>query len=385
MQSLRHRSTPQSHQFTWKTARFLLLLWLFLSGATLPNSVAADKTLKDELLREAPKVWREYLERFRTVKFTYSRELYDDGKLQESEPPTTFYIQYPYALVEINNDGKVEGYAEREIFARNKKYSFKLALNDAKEYEISYVKENEKRLYNQYDYLDHRRNPKDYDSAIVQSVTSCFGLKLEPKGIFLPPFLDDDLFQIIDVEEVYEGDLREYKVQFEYSGTEPHFSSNLLRRGTVYLLPDHMWVVKKVDIIENGLCDIVDGKEVRLDVHVVTTIEYDFSKSTIPLPVSIEDTIPDKICGYNNLRIHYDLNFDPTFTGLNEKECYLSHYGFPEPKFTRSHTALRATIVACGFFLLYLAFRNWNRRRKSQFETVDSETNAEIQQDKTSV
>lgn len=354
-----------------RSGLFVVIYALALSGL-LARTSTANEALKDELLREAPKAWREYLECFRTIKFTFSCDQYEDGRLEESEPVTTFRLQFPYyAIVESRNEKGVEGRAAREISARNKKYRFGIKFNNDGNGEISYIEENEKRLYNQYDFIDHRHNPKDYDYAVVQSATSCLGLRLEPGGVFLPPFLEDELFQILDVEEVFEGDLREYKVQFEYHGTEPHFSNNILRRGTIFLLPDHMWVVKKVDFIENSAC-VVDGNVERVDVHVVTTLEYDFTKASIPLPTSIEDTIPGKFSGYNNLRFHYELDFDPTFTGLNEKECYLSYYGFPEPDFVKSHAALRASLVAGALFLFYLAFRNWNRRRKARLETIDS-------------
>ena len=62
--------------------------------------------------------------------------------------------------------------------------------------------------------------------------------------VWLPQYIDDEDFEILEVENVYEEDLHLFKIKYNY---EPKvFNPDIpLRNGEIFLLPDHNWVIKK--------------------------------------------------------------------------------------------------------------------------------------------
>lgn len=347
-----------------------LLSSLFLIFCVAANCLAND-SLKEEFLRDAPPAWRRYLASLRTVEETVkeSSRFEENGELYTFDREASSKIKYPYQITKATRRSSDEDESITTLSVVNSKYRFSL-VSDAQspeKWKFDSVEKIDSRSGTKLQFptlnnLDSHRTVKDlsYENQVLLGLADA--LKIHSMFWF-PSVVSEKDFEIVDISESEEEGRRVVSLTYRY---EPDDVVGVvgpvaLRSGQVWMYPDSSWTIKKASF------DLLDAGE-RLEkdrIHVETTVEYRTTRDDYPLPQKITTIFakPEnaKYRGVIETEYSWNRNVD-----LQKKECRLSYYGFPEPKFKDENRLLRPVLVFIGLVFIFVAGWLALKRRKAE-------------------
>lgn len=351
----------KSARATLSVILFFFALLLMLNEPSYSNDV-----LLEEFRRDAPQAWLNYLESLRNIEFTkkLSERYIENGGPDTNSSITQKTVNYPYQIGRY--DGVVAGEHSSEIFAHNPLYRFALEPDKDNPGKWSIIRCNKmeppSKAQLQFPAIENYSVRRPLAKLPFENQV-LLGLAESLKIHFLfwfPSLAADDEFEIVQMTEEYDGDLRMAHIVYRY---EPEDVAGTvgpaaLRSGQVWLLPDNSWVVKK------AIFDVLDAGDRTRKIRFEHTLEYDLPVARYPLPTKVVTT-----CDYGTSNppdegiYEYEWKRDPP--RRPKKEYYLSYYGLPEPEFESSFKWVRPALVLLGLLFISMAYRVMRNRKNA--------------------
>lgn len=332
-----------------KPVNFLVLtlaVGLFVSC----NFLRGEEETIESVKSKAPIAWARYLEALTNIECAYySESISGDGT--ETSNTTKISHTPPYHLAITLSDG-----IETAAYGNNACYSFRLTSKNGKTWGTDSVEQlssqNEAPLH--FPKLGERQ-----DGTVLQERISwdsshlAAALKLN-FFVWFPSYFNEEGFEILGVENLYEDDLHLVKVRFQYEPKE--FDPNIpLRGGEVVLLPDYLWVVKR------AVFETVEPAD-QSQIPCQTEIDYDLSPGRLALPRAVTVKVD-----------HYNLTTKWFYTWkegcrLNKKMFTLSRFGLSEPDFGEARVGRHRLLLSLlgGLAILLALYQIYKKRRQER-------------------
>ncbi|MBR3218827.1 MAG: hypothetical protein IKF77_02815, partial [Thermoguttaceae bacterium] len=226
----------RTFQKTIFCAVFPLCLVLFFGAGALRGE---DETV-ESFKAKAPAAWARYLESLKNIEVTLYHEDTDSNGT-ETSGLYTYYHNPPYNMCINQIDG-----VEKVASGNNKRYSFRLISEDGKTWKVDsadrIVPDSDGPLY-------FLKPGERADGSVLRERMSwntlhfAAALKLNFYDWF-PSYFNEEDFQVLEVENLYEDDLHLVRVKYGYEPKE-YIPNVRIRSGEVFLLPDYDWVIKR--------------------------------------------------------------------------------------------------------------------------------------------
>ena len=332
----------RTFQKTIFCAVFPLCLVLFFGAGTLRGE---DETV-ESFKAKAPAAWARYLESLKNIEVTWYSETIKKDETETSKP-STVYHNPPYHLSISQSDvlGTVAS-------GNNKRYSFRLSSKDGKTWGDD---QTELFLPNSDGPLQFFKPGERGNGKILRELVSWDTLHLAAAlnlnfFIWFPSYVNEEDFQVLEVENLYEDDLHLVRVKYSYEPKE--FDPNIhLRSGEVFLLPDYDWVIKRAAFKS------MDVDQTQADCQ--TEIEYNLAPGKLALPSVVTVKFDEDNF---TMRWHYTWKEGCTF---DKKMFTLSHFGLDEPDFGEGRVnRLRIIMSLLGALLIVSALYKIYQSRK---------------------
>ncbi len=341
--------------------KFLRLFYAvcFSLGLLAGNHFVCSEEERIETFREeAPIAWQKYLDFFTNVEVSRYLETIEDNVTESRSSNDIYHLGSNHLSIK-HTDG-----VNTVVSGNNKKYRFTLTSKDGESWCIYDVQ----KIF--LDHSDSVRFPElgnQINKESVQDIaswnTSHLAMALKVGFfIWLPQYINNNDFEIHEVENLYQDDLHLLRIKYKFEPKE--FDARVpLRSGEIFLLPDYGWVVKKAryEAIQP------DG-ETR--VHCDWNIDYDFSLSDVALPLVVTDSVNDPTQEPHSFTQKWFYEWKGPCT-LDEKAFTLSHFGLSEPDFDESHpNRIRFILVVLGIFMILSAtYRIYQKRKNKKGST----------------
>lgn len=344
----------------FRLALFLPCLVLLL------RPLRADDALRERFLSEAPRAWQAYLNSLDQLEYTESSTAHSyDGSIS-IKTETSVALDFPFIMRTTREE--FNGELSEKLHAANSEYTFTLEPSqdaDGKQALVD-VKKNKdaKNRTRQFPRLDvnARRNPiLDLPLENRAALSAAFALELDDQ-YFLPSLVSAEEFEIIEILESQEDGQNVVKIEYRYEpeGVVGVVGAPVLQSGTLLLLPDSSWVIKKATF------SILEGSERKDKTIIETSFDYEALPSDRPLPSKIRCVTSDakNKTAFGESVDEYAWNLNPK--KRDKKEFYLSYYGLPEPEFSDSFRWIRPVLIMFGLILLFAALRFLHKMNESK-------------------
>lgn len=338
---------------------FAFVATLFLCNFAL---LEAGEELREEVLREAPKAWVGYLKELRNIETTEKSETrLADGTLFGTSK-SSWTLSFPFVL--RTTEATVDGGSEKKLFIVNPNYSAVLESSSDSEKPWTIVKiekvENGSLSKRKFPVIDNfsNHNPRlDLPQELQLQINLAHALEFDDL-LFFPSFWNEKDFKILEITESIEDVGRVVRLDFLYrpEGVVGTVGPPVLQNGSVWLLPDRCWVIKKASY------DSLQPPDRTEKDHFETEIEYRTPIGQIPLPSKITRKMVsqhEEFSGETVIEYDWKQGIQPH----DKKEYYLSYYGLPEPEFGTGAKWVRPALVLIGLLVLFVAYRFMSHRK----------------------
>ncbi len=323
-------------------------LFFFSVHFIIVGVLFGDEELIQKVRDQAPVAWREYLDSLKEKDLSFYSEIRSNDSELEKTPGIDVNAQYPlyFRRAKLNN-------GEYSITGINKDYYFSLFSSDGEKWSIIDIRKNETSSATPLNFPILGIEAKEQDVTCWYFSQLAWALKVNPR-VWLPPYFDEEGFQILEAEEMREDDLRLVRVSFRYEPEEGGDKTRL-RGGEVYLLPDYSWVIKKGNFEMDN-----PGKETTS--RLVVELDYGPEPEKFPLPKSFTQSTPDQ--REDDYQEKWFFSWKKG-DGVDPEKILLSTYGIPEPDFEDHPGRFRTILmIAGGVVILFVIFIIYRKKRR---------------------
>ncbi len=346
---------------------FVVLAILVPATAAFSNDA---QSLQERFKKEAPKVWKDYLNHLRTIKVMTRYSFESQVESYSDVREITRTLDLPYALTETRMTSSTDPEPVYSLVGHTPRYRFVLtkdetAETDASSWKLKSVdKIEEKSGEFQFPGLDAVNSELPSDNCLVLLLSEALKLHFM---FFLPSLCASEDFEITDIAEESEDGQKIVHIVYRHEpqGVVGVVGSAALRSGELWLIPDRSWVVKK------AVVNILDTGDRTDKLYAITNIEYKDDGDCYPIPQSVETILKRTDTDETEATFFNEFTQTRDFKKINKKECYLSYYGIPEPKFEGDGDWRRHAIVLLGLVIVAAAYFVFQRRRNAKHRTEE--------------
>ena len=307
-----------------------------------------SKLTKENILEAVKDSWDLYLKKTVTapIEVSYNHITIDGSGMSSID--ICFLGEYPNFVTEsTTKNGKTD------IIGGNTKYRFTLFKDIDNKYTLSSITPITELLQESCHYPDlTTQNIIMTDYYFANSLVKSL---MVTHVDFFPSYVRTHGFKINNFREIKEKEIEGIEIDFSY---HPSNNDQLQMNGTVLLLPDYYWLIKRAKI------NFPDETNVTQKPWIEIENEFDIDSTNFPYlkrrtTVSFESNITQR-----NETIFKNFSI---INGFPTTRFTLSHYGLPEPDFGERRTnRIRYIIMAVGLLLIGIgAWRLIQKRREN--------------------
>ena len=346
---------------------FVILTILVPATAAFSNDA---QSLQERFKKEAPEAWKDYLNHLRTIKVMIRYSIQSPKDSYSDVMETTRTLDLPYALTESKTFSSADPEPVYSLIGNNPRYRFVLtkdesAESDVSSWKVKYVNKIEEKAGEfQFPGLDAANSELPSDNSLVLLLSEALKIHFM---FFLPSLCASEDFEITDITEESEDGQKIVHIVYRHEpqGVVGVVGPPALRSGELWLIPDRSWVVKK------AVVNILDTGDRTDKLYAITNIEYKDDGDCYPIPHSVETILKRTDTDETEATFFNEFTQTRDFKGINKKECYLSYYGIPEPKFEGDGDWRRHAIVLLGLVIVAAAYFVFQRRRNAKHRTEE--------------